>query len=162
MASVVAGGTETTAHALRVITYHLCRNPHMIQKLRNELKSAHLGPENPRKLSRLESLPYLTAVLLEGIRLSIGVPHRLARIAPDRVIEYKGWTIPAGYPVGMSAGLMNLDPNAFVNPNEFDPERWMNPVERRRLEKYMVSFSKGTRACVGMKYVFSPFIITHI
>ena len=151
MTNIVMGGTETTAHTLRVITYHLCANPHMIQKLRHELKSVDLGSHKTRIAPQLEALPYLTAIILEGLRLSIGVPHRLARIAPDRVIEYKGWRIPPGHPVGMSAGLLLLDPATFPKPYDFEPERWVDPTERRRLDKYMIAFGRGTRACVGMK-----------
>lgn len=151
MTGIVAGGTETTAHTLRVITYHLCVNPHMIQKLRHELESVDLGPHNTRKLPQLEALPYLTGIIYEGFRLSIGVPHRLARIAPDRIIEYKEWKIPAGHPVGMSTGLLSLDPAVFPNPKNFDPERWVDPVERRRLDKYLIVFGRGTRSCVGIK-----------
>lgn len=153
MNSIVAAGTETTAHTLRVITYHLCRNPDMLQKLCAELKTVDLSSQNGHKLPQLERLPYLFAVINEGLRLSYGVVSRLARIAPDRFIEYREWKIPPGTPVGMSSGLIHLDPNAFPQPHAFDPERWMDPADRRRLEKYLVPFSKGTRGCLGLKLV---------
>lgn len=156
--NVVAAGTETTAHTMRVITYHLCQNPDMLQKLRAELKSVDLSSKNTRKLIELERLPYLFAIINEGLRLSYGVVSRLSRIAPDRFIEYGEWKIPPGTPVGMSAGLIHLDPNAFSHPHAFDPERWMDPEERRRLEKYLIPFSKGTRGCLGLKcgYLLPP------
>lgn len=157
MNTINGAGTETTAHTLGVITYHLCENPDMLQKLRAELKHVDLSSKNTRKLLQLEQLPYLYAVINEGLRLSYGVVTRLARIAPDRVIEYGEWKIPPGTPVGMSAGLIHLDPNAFSHPHAFDPERWMDPAERRRLEKYMIPFSKGTRSCLGIKYVVDFF-----
>lgn len=155
MNSIVGAGTITTAHTLQVITYHLCSNPDMLQKLRAELKQVDLNSQKARKLPRLEQLPYLNGVINEGLRLSYGVVSRLARIAPDRVIEYGEWKIPPGTPVGMSSGLIHLDANVFPQPHAFDPERWMDPVEHRRLEKYLVPFSRGTRICLGLKYVFS-------
>ncbi|MCJ1464854.1 hypothetical protein MMC07_003469 [Pseudocyphellaria aurata] len=158
--SVNAAGTETTAHALRVITFHLCENPGMVQKLRAELKSVDLSSPNTRKLPQLEKLPYLYAVINEGLRLSFGVVSRLARIAPNRVIQYGEWKIPPRTPVGMSAGLIHLDPNAFSRPHAFDPERWMDPAERKRLEKYMVPFSKGTRSCLGINLAWAEFYLT--
>lgn len=156
MNSVVAAGTETTARTLEVITYHLCENPDMLEKLRAELKCVDLGSQNSRKLPPLEQLPYLYGVISEGLRLSYGVVSRLARIAPDRVIEYGKWKIPPGTPVGMSSGLIHSDPNAFPQPRAFDPERWVDPAKRRRLDKYMMSFSKGTRGCLGLKSVLLP------
>ena len=37
------------------------------------------------------------------------------------------------------------------DPEKFDPERWLDPQQRQRLDKYMVAFSKGTRICLGIK-----------
>lgn len=128
----------------------------MLQKLRTELQPVDLSSRNARKLPQLEKLPYLHAIINEGLRLSYGIVSRLARIAPDRVIEYGEWKIPPGTPVSMSSGLIHHDPNAFPQSNAFDPERWMDPAKRRRLEKYLVQFSKGTRNCLGIKCVFLP------
>ena len=60
--------------------------------------------------------------------------------------------------------FMHLDPNIFASPMTFNPSRWLGKENANgRLEKYLIPFSKGTRACVGMKYVsvsyFSPFIL---
>jgi hypothetical protein len=50
--------------------------------------------------TELEQLPYLTAVIKEGLRLSYGVSHRLPRIAPNEIISLvsgkKTWEIPPG------------------------------------------------------------------
>lgn len=49
-----------------------------------------------------------------------------------------------------------LDPTIFVNPNAFAPERWLsdNPNLQRMNQAY-VPFGRGTRICVGIKYVLS-------
>ena len=38
------------------------------------------------------------------------------------------------------------NPDIFPDPMEFKPEPW---VENPRLDKYLLSFSKGSRICVG-------------
>jgi cytochrome P450 len=43
-----------------------------------------------------------------------------------------------------------MDPKVFPKPEAFEPERWQ---ENAYLDKYLVSFGKGTRVCLGMKYV---------
>jgi cytochrome P450 len=53
----------------------------------------------------------------------------------------------------MSSWVLHQDQNYFPNPTKFDPDRWLNPKEARRLEKAFVPFGKGTRACVGMPYI---------
>lgn len=61
--SIVGAGTETTAHALEVICFHLLDNPDKLQKLREELD--HLNPDRKATipLCELEKLPYLVCLL---------------------------------------------------------------------------------------------------
>ena len=51
----------------------------------------------------------------------------------------------------MSCVLMHHDERVFPDSYRFLPERWTDREERKRLEKYMVAFSKGSRQCVGLK-----------
>ena len=119
------------------------------QRLRYELRAANLSA--PPKVEELERLPYLNAVISEGLRFGYGVSTRLARIAPDRVLKYADWEIPPGTPVGMTSVLIAQNADIFPNPSKFDPERWVDPAERRRLERYYQPFSRGTRSCLGIK-----------
>lgn len=125
----------------------------MLQRLRDELRDRQVDFNSATKLQQLEPLPFLTAVIMEGLRLSYGTATRLARIAPDRVIEYGDWNIPPGTPVGMSNALIFQDESIYPDPLVFEPERWTDPAERKRLDKYFVAFSKGTRSCLGFKWV---------
>lgn len=46
------------------------------------------------------------------------------------------------------------DPNIFSNPHAFDPERWLRAAAKgERLDRYLINFSRGSRICVGLKYV---------
>ena len=153
--------------ALTVLTVYLKSQPEVLAKLMKELQAAVPDPKKLPKWSALEQLPYLNAVIMESIRLSYGVATRLARIAPDEVLAYEGTfkqagstkasnvqhAIPKGTPIGMSSALMNVHPDIFPDPHAFIPERWLNGNETRRsnLEPYILSFSKGSRQCLGMK-----------
>jgi cytochrome P450 len=45
-----------------------------------------------------------------------------------------------------------MDPKIFPNPEMFRPERWIEAAEKaQNLGRYIVSFSKGSRQCVGIK-----------
>lgn len=100
----------------------------------------------------VERLPYLTAVIQEGLRLHPGALTRMTRVAPDRAMVYKDRkagrevVIPAGTPVSMTAATVQNNASVFPDPDKFEPERW---VENPRLDKYMLAFSKGTRICLG-------------
>ncbi|RDW57302.1 hypothetical protein BP5796_12752 [Coleophoma crateriformis] len=151
----VAAGTETTAWCLTVITFHLLQNPEILQKLQDELRESKATSS-----TQLEKLPYLSAIIQEGLRLSFGVCSRLPRTAPTTELQLhdgnKLWTIPADTPVSMSAGLIHLDPRIFPSPLEFEPERWIN---NKSLDKYLVAFSKGSRQCVGINLAYSEMYI---
>ena len=153
----VMAGTLTTAMTLEVIMYWLLAQPDTLRKLKEELHRAiplardiHSVP-----LITLEGLPYLSAVIKEGLRLSYGASMRLQRIDPDNAIIFKDrksgkeWVIPAKTPVGMSTVQIHHDESIYPNSKLFRPERWLGS-EGKSLDKYFVSFSKGSRNCLGM------------
>lgn len=145
---------ETTAAVLRLIVYYVYSNPRTLTKLRAELDILKNDTSKDLvdiKAVALEQLPYLTAVLSEGLRLSPGSASRLARVAPDRSIYYDGWEIPAGTPVGMTTILMHTDEKNFPEPKSFIPERWMDAETAKAGKKAFAPFSKGTRSCIGMQ-----------
>ena len=48
-----------------------------------------------------------------------------------------------------------MDPDIFPNPESYDPDRWLRAKEQGfRLERYFVSFSKGSRMCVGINLAY--------
>lgn len=52
----------------------------------------------------------------------------------------------------MSTMFMHLDETIYPNPTKFDPERWIRATEQGiNLNKYLTTFSKGSRMCLGMK-----------
>ncbi|KAI0109278.1 cytochrome P450 [Hypoxylon sp. NC0597] len=148
--TVVGAAFETTAYSLCVILYHTYSEPGILQRLRAELADAKLNREDPN-LVDLENLPYLTAVLREGLRLSPAIATRMARIAPDRDLTYEKFRIPAGTPVGMTLLSMHTDPLLYPDPQRFDPERWTDTDTRNKTNKAYAPFSRGTRNCIGMQ-----------
>lgn len=150
-AAILGAGAVTTAWTLTVAMYHLTVQPEKLERLRAEIASIMPDPKQPAKLQQLEQLPYLTSIIMESLRLSNGVSTRLARVAPDRSIYYRDWEIPKGTPVGMTSTLIHQNADIFPNPLEFVPERWLDAKDRQHLERYLVPFSKGSRACAGIK-----------
>jgi len=150
--TVSSAGHESSATAMRLVLFHIFDRPEILKRLRVELSSAATDPSGQLEIKTLEQLPFLTALLLEGLRLSPGIASRMARIAPDRDLVYDKWRIPAGTPVGMTALLLHLDEEVYgPDPWEFEPERWMDPEFRKNVEgRSFAPFSRGTRNCMGM------------
>lgn len=159
---------------MSIATYYLNAEPETYSKLVKELESVVTDPESLPSWASLERLPYFislllhdqvssfansthSAVILESIRLSYGVSTRLARISPEKDLFYEGnsfeYTIPKGTPIGMTSVIMHANESIFPQGADFIPERWLKEDGTRRieLEKYLMSFSKGSRVCLGMK-----------
>ena len=94
--TIIGAGTETTAWSLSVILYHVLANPAIHERLQAELKGVFEIEAGKPTCNQLEKLPYLSAVVSEGLRLSFGVTTHLQRVSPDLPMVFKDWTIPAG------------------------------------------------------------------
>ena len=147
--SLIAAGTLTTTHMLSSTIYHILNNPPILSRLRAELQTAFPNATTPCSLRNLEKLPYLSAVICEGLRLSYGTIHRLQRVHPDNVLTYRDWIIPPGTPAGMSPIFMHNDPTIFPDPQIFDPSRFIG-AEKEMRQRYLFNFGRGTRQCAGM------------
>lgn len=148
IATVTGAAFETTASVLRLIIFHVFSNKEILDCLRTEITAATAKSPGPVQLQTLEQLPYLTAVLMEGLRLSPALSSRTPRVS-DRDISYGNWRIPAGTPVGMTVLLMHTDETLYPDQMRFDPERWTG-ASRKTGEKTFAPFSRGTRMCLGM------------
>ena len=116
-------------------------------RLTDELRELN-NRHNPASLQQLEQLPYLTAVIQEGLRLAMGVIARIIRVSPNQVLSYKGYNFPPGTAVSMDIMTLHQDPRVFPDAEVFEPERWMDGKLSREA---LFTFSKGPRMCVGFK-----------
>jgi cytochrome P450 len=71
MQVLVSAGAETTAKAITYILFYLLNDPETMAKLKAELETVGEDPA----LIQLEQLPYLTGVMLEGIRYGLHCVH---------------------------------------------------------------------------------------
>ena len=97
--TITGAALETTAQTLRFIFYYVYSDLEILRRVRAELRDMmkHLAQDAGVQHAQLEQLPYLTAVLMEGLRLSPGIATRMARIAPNRDLVYDRWVIRPGH-----------------------------------------------------------------
>jgi len=102
----------------------------------------------------LQTLPYLTAVIKEALRLSHGFVTPLPRVVGPSGAEIADWQVPANTIVGMSVTCLHLNSTLFPKPEKFTPDRWLGP-RSHGLNQYLVPFSKGPRMCLGINIAWA-------
>lgn len=153
---LLSAGTDSTANTLAAITYHLLANPLKLKRLRAELLDTIPEGSSPT-FARIEALPYLSAVIQEGLRLHPAVSTRQERVAPDEDLFYTNestrttYKIPAGTCIAMTPVLLSRLPEFYTSPAEFRPERFL---EDPSLKRYQMTFSRGSRICLGINLAY--------
>jgi cytochrome P450 len=97
----------------------------------------------------IQSLPYLSGVVKEALRISMANPTRLPRVVPQGGWAFKSTHIPSGSIVGCSAYELHYNASAFPNPFEFRPERWVDDNLTADANKHFFAFGAGSRACIA-------------
>lgn len=78
---LIMAGSETSATVLSAVTYFLCRNPRVYDKLKKEVRSRYTS--SMEITSQTATFPYLTAVIHEVLRIFPSVPFGMPRITPQ-------------------------------------------------------------------------------
>ncbi|KAH8202696.1 hypothetical protein TruAng_003182 [Truncatella angustata] len=150
--AVMFAGADSTAVMLATILFHLVRQPEVRESLRAEL-AQHPSSVDP------QTLPYLRAVVREGLRLGMANPVRLTRMVPlnGAGLTISGYHLPPGTKVGAAAYVFHHNPSVFPEPFAFRPERWLpgtkethtNAQAQRIQDRDTFPFGLGSRACLG-------------
>ncbi len=158
--TIQGAALTTTSWTLSIATFYIVDNPKIQETLRKELAEAFPDPQADMEWLQLEKLPYLKACVQESIRLTYGVMVRNPRI-PYQPMTYGKWTIPQGVAISMTAYDVSHDEAIFLDSHTYSPDRWLGDARApngKSLEHYLVSFGKGSKSCLGIKYVYKePF-----
>ncbi|KAK4216435.1 cytochrome P450 [Rhypophila decipiens] len=152
---LTTAGSETTATALSGTVNYLVNNTATLDILVKEVRSK-FASDADISLDGLRDLPYLNAVLQEGLRLCPPVPWILPRRVSDGGSTVCGVWLPGGTPVSIQAYTMNRCEDYFHSATSFHPERWLEHARSdpsslyfRDRREALQPFSIGPRNCLG-------------
>ncbi|KAG7630309.1 Cytochrome P450 [Arabidopsis suecica] len=154
---LLVAGTDTSAQATQWTMAELINNPTILKRLREEIESV-VGNTRLIQATDLPNLPYLQAVVKEGLRLH--PPGSLSvRMFQERC-ELKGFYIPEKTLLVVNTYAIMRDPNIWEDPEEFKPERFVASSTsgqedeiREEVLKY-IPFSAGRRGCPGSNLAY--------
>ena len=95
MALLLIAGSETTGTTLCGITNYLVQNPLELRKLEKEIRS-NFEKQSDITFRAIQDLPFLNAVIHEGLRLCNPVAGGMPRIVPKGGDTVSGYFLPGG------------------------------------------------------------------
>ncbi|KAF2108666.1 cytochrome P450 [Lophiotrema nucula] len=147
-------GSDTVSTTLFGTINRLVKAPHVIEKLTEELRTRFSKAEDIT-FSALKELPYLHAVMREGMRMCDPVPISNVRQTPPEGGTVCGEFVPGNTIVSVNSKRMCSDPERWHEPTVFHPERWLPEATLPSSLFYndnrsiVEIFSIGPRSCIG-------------
>jgi C-22 sterol desaturase len=142
---------DATSSACTWLFQQLANRPDWLDKVREENLRLRGGDRNKRfTLEMLESMVYTRAVVKETLRYRppvIMVPYMAKKDYP--VTE--NYTVKKGSMVIPSVWPATHDPEAYPNPDVWDPERWISGDADKQVKNWLV-FGTGPHYCLGQTY----------
>lgn len=144
-------GSDTTATAMRATLLHIITNARVLSKLLSEISTAQIS--NPITDAEARKLPYLQAVIKEGMRVFPPTTGFMSKAAPSSGDTINGIFIPGGTMVGWSPfGIMKSEKTWGSDAKMFRPERWLEGSAEDRQRKDIdieMCFGYGKYQCLG-------------
>ncbi|KAF2115707.1 pisatin demethylase [Lophiotrema nucula] len=161
----ILAGSDTTSAALRIIMLYIMTHPRVYTKLQAEIDGAVKAGIASEVIPDAEArrLPYLSAVVREGLRVHPPVVNLFSRVVPEKgdavTVDGKEYFLPGGTMIGYSAWSMHRNNKTLYGEDAevFRPERWFvddsDPSEKDRLARMYKTndmvFGFGRWQCVG-------------
>lgn len=147
---LLTAGHETTANAISWTLMLLSQHPSTAAALYEELAGTLRGSEPTP--DRIRDLKLLDNVVKESMRLFPPVTMGSRLVAEPT--ELAGYELPAGTEIAFSHYHSHHDPELFMDPEAFLPERW----DTLNASPYAYfPFSTGVKMCLG-----APFALMEI
>ncbi|XP_048436017.1 cytochrome P450 87A3 isoform X1 [Pyrus x bretschneideri] len=143
---------ETTSLAITLAMKFLTDHPLVLKQLTEEHEMILKQRENSDSgltWKEYKSMKFTFQVISETVRLANIVPGIFRKAV--REINFKGYTIPAGWAVMVCPPAVHLNPATYENPVAFNPWRWEG-VEVCNASKHFMAFGGGMRFCVGTEF----------
>ncbi|XP_047972287.1 6,7,8-trihydroxycoumarin synthase-like [Salvia hispanica] len=147
--NLFVAGTDTVAAAIVWTMTALMLRPDIMRKTQEHIREAVGRKDDGIMITEdeLMKLPYLKAVVMEGLRLYPPAPLLYRTVEESHLVE--GLQVEVGTKFIINGWAIARDPAIWEDPEEFVPERFLN-VSDSDWEFKMLPFGGGKRRCPGM------------
>jgi C-22 sterol desaturase len=142
---------DATSSACTWLFQIMAGRPDLLDKVREENLRVRGGDMNVRfSMDLLEQMTFTRAIVKETLRYRppvIMVPYLAKKSFPIT----DSYTVPKGAMVVPSVWPATHDPEAYPNPDTFDPYRWITGDAEKQTKNWLV-FGTGPHYCLGQTY----------
>ncbi|PIA33011.1 hypothetical protein AQUCO_04200036v1 [Aquilegia coerulea] len=145
IAALLTAGTDTSALTIEWAMSLLLNHPEFLKKAKDEI-NLHVGNERFLEESDLPNLLYLNNIINETLRLYPIGPVVVHESSEDCTVG--GFHVPSNTMLLMNLWDVHRDPNVWVEPMKFNPERFEG-IENVNDGFKFIPFGSGRRRCPG-------------
>lgn len=159
----VVAGSDTSAGTLRSVMLNILTNPNAYRKLQMEIDNGIKAGtvSSPIRDSEARQMPYLMAVIREGLRLMPPASGAFFKEVPPAGDVIDGKFVPGGTQIGSSPMGVHLSKKIFGEDAVlFRPERWIVASPERFAEMAStvdLVFHYGKYQCLGKNVALMEF-----
>ena len=159
----IVAGSDTSAGTIRAVMLNVLTNPHIYKRLQDEI-DAHvkLGvASSPITDAEARSMPYLQAVIKEGLRILPPASGAMFKQVPPGGDVIDGKYLPGGTQIGNSPlGIQRMKSIYGPDADHFRPERWIEASLEKAAEMTStvdLIFHYGKWQCIGKSVALMEF-----
>ncbi|KAF8587509.1 cytochrome P450 [Ramaria rubella] len=156
--TMYGAGVDSSVATMGTFFMMMALCPEILKRAQEELDSVTGGDRLPT-FDDQENLPYIDALFWETLRYNtvtlLGLPHSVVK---DDI--YQGKFIPGGSIIVGNMWLIFRDPIVFVEPDRFNPERFLGERGKICRDAMNLVWGMGRRACPGRQLAEASLFIT--
>lgn len=146
--TLLFAGHETLTSAIASFCLLMAQHPRVLEQIRAEQEP--FKQRQSLTLEDLKQMDYLEQVLKEVLRIMPPVGGGFREVI--QTCEINGYKIPQGFSVLYQIGRTHQDSTIYLEPKQFDPDRFDGNRTDKTIPFSYVPFGGGVRECLGKEF----------
>lgn len=163
------GGYDSIASQSCLVLHTLLAHPEYMARLQEEVDEVMENTKGQVTYEAIAGMEYMDAVVNEAMRLYpilVFLDRQCTKDfeLPPAVPGAKPFTVKKGMNIWIPSHAIQTDPKYFENPDQFDPERFIQDGKRIMGSGTYMPFGIGPRICIGNRFALTVMkvVIFHI
>eukprot|EP00541_Cyclophora_tenuis_P003273 CAMPEP_0116575070 /NCGR_PEP_ID=MMETSP0397-20121206/19749_1 /TAXON_ID=216820 /ORGANISM="Cyclophora tenuis, Strain ECT3854" /LENGTH=493 /DNA_ID=CAMNT_0004103913 /DNA_START=1 /DNA_END=1483 /DNA_ORIENTATION=- len=156
--ALLFAGQHTSCITSTWTSLFIANNGGIVEKVMEEQNKVFSSSSSSDEVTfdKLNEMPYLHNCMREALRLCppLILLIRKAMVDVPIAVDGKKYVIPKGDMVAVSPSVGMRIKSVFPDPDEFDPDRYMEPREEHKIPYAWMGFGGGMHSCMGQNFAF--------